>query len=75
MIRVWVHKIAAEQNILKIKDLAEKTGLNSITVSKLWNNKSSRVDFSTIDALCAALDCQVSDLMEYVPAKPKKKRK
>ena len=75
MIQVWVHRVAAERNILKIKDLAELANLNSITISKLWNNKSSRVDFPTLDALCKALDCQIGDLIKYVPDEPAKKKR
>ena len=36
-------------------------------LSILKNNKAKAVRFSTLDALCRALDCQPADLLEYVP--------
>jgi len=76
MIRFRLHKVAANQDITKIKDVAEKAGLSALAVSGIWNNASLRVDLSTLNALCEALHCTPGDLLEYVPeasAKGKKK--
>ena len=48
-------------------DLAEKVGITPANLSILKNNKAKAVRFSTLSALCRALDCQPADLLEYVP--------
>ena len=45
--------------------LAEKIGLTPANLSILKNNKAKAVRFSTLEALCRALDCQPADLLEY----------
>lgn len=46
-------------------ELAEKIGLTPANLSILKNQKARAVRFSTLDALCRALDCQPGDLLEY----------
>ena len=48
-------------------ELAEKIGITPANLSILKNNKARAVRFSTLEALCKALDCQPGDLLEYVP--------
>jgi putative transcriptional regulator len=67
MVKFRLHKIAADRDILKIKDMAEKADLAPVTVSGLWNNNTLRVDLNTLNALCETLHCQPGDLLEYVP--------
>ncbi len=76
MIRFRLHKVAADRDITKIKDVAEKAGVTPLTISGIWNNHSLRVDLSTLNALCEALHCTPGDLLEYVPeAAPKVKKR
>lgn len=76
MIRFRLHKVAADRDITKIKDVAERAGLSALAVSGIWNNASLRVDLSTLNALCQALHCTPGDLLEYVPeAAPRAKKK
>jgi len=46
-------------------ELAEKIGISPANLSILKNGKAKAVRFSTLEALCRALDCQPGDLMEY----------
>ncbi len=48
--------------------LAERIGLTPANLSILKNNKARAIRFSTLEALCRALDCQPADLLEYRPA-------
>ena len=48
-------------------ELAEKVGITQANLSILKTGKAKAVRFSTLDALCRALDCQPADLLEYVP--------
>ena len=47
-------------------ELAERVGITPANLSILKNNKAKAVRFSTLEALCKALDCQPADLLEYV---------
>ena len=47
----------------QIQDVHEKTGLSRMTISKLYNEKSTRIDFDTILKLCQLFDCEVGELL------------
>ncbi len=48
-------------------ELAERIGLSPVNLSILKTGKAKGVRFSTLDAICKALDCQPGDLLEYRP--------
>ena len=48
-------------------ELAEKIGITPANLSILTNNKAKAIRFSTLEALCKALDCQPADILEYIP--------
>lgn len=48
-------------------ELAEKVGISATNLSILKTGKAKAVRFSTLEALCRALDCQHGDILEYVP--------
>lgn len=52
---------------LTIKEVAIAAGVSWDAVGRLYHDKSARVDFTTLNALCRVLDCQPGDLFEYVP--------
>lgn len=51
------------------KDLAEKTGIRPPTISAICTNTIKHLPVDALNKICAALDCQPADLMEYVPDK------
>ena len=51
-------------------ELAEKIGISAANLSILKTGKAKAVRFSTLNALCKALDCQPGDLLEYQPGDP-----
>ncbi len=51
-------------------ELAEEIGITPANLSILKNNKAKAVRFTTLEALCKALDCQPADLLEYIPDEP-----
>ena len=51
-------------------ELAEEIGITPANLSILKNNKAKAVRFSTLEALCKALDCQPGELLEYVEEEP-----
>ena len=48
-------------------ELAEKVGITAANLSILKTGKAKAVRFSTLAALCKALDCQPGDILEYKP--------
>ena len=48
-------------------ELAEMVGITTANLSILKNNKAKAVRFTTLEALCRALDCQPGDILEYTP--------
>lgn len=46
-------------------ELAEKVGITPANLSILKNGKARAIRFSTLEALCRALDCQPGELLEY----------
>ncbi len=50
-------------------ELAEKVDITMANLSVLKNNKARAVRFSTLDALCQALDCQPGDILAWEPDK------
>ena len=47
------------------QELAEKIGITPANLSVLKTGKAKAVRFSTLDAICKALDCQPGDILEY----------
>ena len=52
---------------MSLGELAQKVDITMANLSILKNNKARAVRFSTLEAICAALDCQPGDLLEYIP--------
>ncbi|MCR5511861.1 MAG: helix-turn-helix transcriptional regulator [Lachnospiraceae bacterium] len=52
---------------MSLNDLAEKVGVSNVNLSKMKNGKISAIRFSTLVAVCEALDCQPGDILEYSP--------
>ncbi len=51
---------------MKSKDLAEIIDITTANLSILKSGKARAIRFSTLEAICKALDCQPSDILEYV---------
>lgn len=51
---------------MSLNELAEKVGISNVNLSKIKNNKVTAIRFSTLSAICEALECNVSDLLEYM---------
>lgn len=48
-------------------ELAENVGISATNLSILKTGKAKAIRFSTLEALCRALDCQPGDILEYTP--------
>jgi putative transcriptional regulator len=50
---------------MSVTELTEKVGITMANLSILKNGKAKAIRFSTLDAICQALDCQPGDILEY----------
>jgi len=50
---------------MSVTELSEKVGITMANLSILKNGKAKAVRFSTLAAICKALDCQPGDILEY----------
>ena len=52
---------------MSLGELSQKVDVTMANLSILKNNKARAVRFSTLEAICKALDCQPGDILEFVP--------
>ena len=52
---------------MSLNELAQRVDLTLANLSILKNNHAKAVRFTTLEAICKALDCQPGDILEYVP--------
>jgi putative transcriptional regulator len=69
-IKVHLSRLMGERR-LKISDLAKMTGLHRNGLTQLYNEETNGIKFDTLEKICRALNCDISDLLEIVD-EPKK---
>lgn len=52
---------------MSLNELSERVGVSNVNLSKIKTGKISAVRFSTLNAICQALDCQPGNILEYIP--------
>ena len=66
MIKNHLSRILGERRWTQTK-LAEMTGIRKSTIGDLYNEIAERISFDQLDRICEALDCTLSELLEYIP--------
>jgi putative transcriptional regulator len=51
---------------MSLNEVSARVGITLANLSILKNNKAKAIRFSTLDAICRALDCKIEDILEYV---------
>jgi len=67
-IHVKLDEMMAKRKI-RLNELALKVGITEANLSIVKTGKAKAIRFSTLEALCQALDCQPGDLLEFDPKK------
>jgi putative transcriptional regulator len=62
--------VVMAQRKIGLSELASKVDITLANLSILKNNKARAVRFSTLEAICKALDCQPGDILEYREEEP-----
>ena len=55
---------------MSLNELSQRVDITLANLSILKNNKARAVRFTTLEAICKALDCQPGDILEYVKEEP-----
>ena len=58
---------------MTLTELSERVGITLANLSILKTGKAKAIRFSTLEAICAALECQPGDLLAFEPAQPLRK--
>jgi putative transcriptional regulator len=70
-IKLNLDRVMLERRV-SLTDLADRIGITLANLSILKTNKARAIRFSTLDALCRALNCQPGDIIEWVPGEAEK---
>ncbi len=57
-------RVMADRKI-SLKDLSDQVGIANVNLSKIKTGKVNAIRFSTLNAICEALNCQPGDILEY----------
>ena len=74
MIKIHLSRLLGERRWTQA-DLARKTGIRPGTINELYHEIIERVNLDHLDLICEALECRVSDVLEYIPGKKRRTRK
>lgn len=50
---------------MSLNELAERVGISNVNLSKIKNNRVTAIRFTTLAAICEALDCEAGDILEF----------
>lgn len=65
MVRLTIDKMLKDRGITRY-ELAKRTEIKFQTIDRYYKNRVIRYDSYILDRICAVLECNVSDIMEYV---------
>ena len=66
MVKIHLSRLLGEKRWTQ-KDLAEATGIRPSTINEWYHEFVPRLNVDHIDKICEALDCTITDLLEYIP--------
>ena len=69
-IRIKLDELIKERNISKNK-LSHRAEMQRTQINQYCNNEITRLDTAVLARLCTALDCEISDLLEFIPPETK----
>ena len=70
MIKINLDVVMAKRG-MSLNELSERVGITLANLSILKNNKAKAIRFSTLDAICKALNCRIDEILEYVEGESK----
>ncbi|MFP4478841.1 MAG: helix-turn-helix domain-containing protein [Candidatus Izemoplasmatales bacterium] len=64
VIIIRLDRVMADRKV-SLNELSDKVGISIVNLSNLKTGKVKAIRFSTLEAICEALDCQPGDILEY----------
>lgn len=74
MIRIKLSDLLGKHKMNQ-KTLATITKIRPATISKMYYEESKRIDIAQLNNICKAFDCEISELLEYIPDDKKRSDK
>ena len=71
MIKIHLSRSLGDKRWTRTR-LAQETGIRPGTIGDLYNEFTDRVSLDQLDRICEALDCDLTDLLEYIPNEQKR---
>lgn len=71
MIKIHLSRMLGEKRITQA-ELARQTGIRPSTINDIYNEMTERLNINHLDKICEYLNCDITDLIEYIPDKQKK---
>ena len=68
MIKIHLSRLLGERRITQA-ELSRMTGIRPATIHELYTETAQRIKFSHLEMICRRLNCQIFDLIEYIPEK------
>lgn len=68
MIKIHLSRLLGDRRMTQA-ELSRKTGIRPNTVNEWYHELIERINLEHMDKICEALDCEVAELLEYVPDK------
>ncbi|MBO5478627.1 MAG: helix-turn-helix transcriptional regulator [Clostridia bacterium] len=68
MIKIKLSDLLGKHKMTQ-KSLAELTGIRPATISKMYYEESKRIDVKHLNNICKVFDCEISELLEFIPDK------
>lgn len=72
MIRIKISELLGKHKMTQ-SSLAQQAHIRPATVSKMYYEEVKRIDINHLNNICKVFDCEISELLEYVPDKPQNK--
>lgn len=66
MIKIKLSDLLGKHKMIQ-KSLADATHIRPATISKMYYEETKRVDIKQLNNICKAFNCEISDLLEYIP--------
>lgn len=71
MIKIKLSNLLGEHKMTQ-KALAQMAQIRPATVSKMYYEETKRVDIAQLNRICSVFNCEISDLLEYIPDEEEK---
>lgn len=66
MVKIHLSCLLGERRITQA-ELSRMTGIRPATIHELYNETAQRIKFDHIELICRCLNCQIHELIEYIP--------